>query len=246
MGDPTPTGAPPKPGAPPRREEVERVVIRPLPKAVVLYPTAVACVVFGLLGLFYEAGAMPHWVGLTFLAVFGSNLFIMAFEFTRGATLTMFVGAIALVFGALYLGKVLEVPVLSNIAGWFLGLNIQANAQLYLALAVLLGVIFIGVFFKSRFDYWEITSNELMHHHGLVGNVERFPAPNLRISKEIHDVLEWVLLRSGRLVLHPSGERRSIVLDLVFNVNRKEALIKELLSKLSVDIDDGHVHHAEH
>jgi len=213
----------------------------------VLYPTAMACVVFGIVGLFYGADQkMPHWIGLTFLTLFGSNLFIMNFEFTRGAALTMFVGAIALLFGGLYLGKVLEVPVIRNIAEWFLGLDIQANAQFYLAMASLLAATFAVVFLKTRFDYWEITSNELMHHHGMVGNVERFPAPNLRITKEIHDVLEWVLLRSGRLVLHPSGERRSIVLDLVFNVNRKEALIKELLSKLSVDIDDGHVHHAEH
>ena len=108
----------------------------------------------------------------------------------------------------------------------------------------ILGITFLFVFIKARFNYWEFTSNELLHHHGFVGNIERFPAPNLRISKEIHDVFEFLLLRSGRLVVHPSGERRSFVLELVVGVNKKEETIKRLLSKLSVDIDHDDMHHA--
>ena len=38
-----------------------------------------------------------------------------------------------------------------------------------------------------------------------------------------------MLLGSGRLVLHPSDERRAIVLDNVFFVNQKEARLTKLL-----------------
>ena len=38
---------------------------------------------------------------------------------------------------------------------------------------------------------------------------------NLKFDKEIPDVFEYVLLGSGRLVLHVANERKSIVLDNV-------------------------------
>lgn len=245
MSDPVPA---PKPasgaaGPPPKAEAPDRVVIHPLPKAVVLYPTFVLCVIFGSIAAWYPPGQEPSLLGLSFIALFGLNLFIMNFEFGRGSTLAIFATVFGLVFLGLFLGERYQWMVFSNITGVFKALEIHANASFYFCLAAILGLTFVLVFIKSRFDYWEFTSNELLHHHGLVGDIERFPAPNLRISKEIHDMFEFVLLRSGRLVVHPIGERRSFVLDLVVGVNTKEQRIKQLLSKLSVDIEHDDMHH---
>jgi hypothetical protein len=233
------------PGPPPRApDSPDRIVVHPLPKAIVLYPTAILCVIFGLIAAFYDAGQEPALLGLSFVALFGLNLFVMNFEFGRASTLAIFAVVFGLTFLGLFLGEHFKWPVFSSITGFFKELQIHANAAFYFSLAIILGLTFLIVFIKSRFNYWEFTSNELLHHHGLVGNVERFPAPNLRISKEIHDVFEFLLLRSGRLVVHPSGERRSFVLELVVGVNKKEDAIKKILSKLSVDFDHhDDVHH---
>ena len=110
-------------------------------------------------------------------------------------------------------------------------------------MAVILGATFALVWFNSRFDYWEITRNELLHHHGMWGSIERFPAPNLRITKEIDDLFEFLLTGAGRLVLYPASERRAIVLDTVFRVNQKEDRIKNLLSRISVDVEPDHPEH---
>ncbi|MHC5019652.1 MAG: hypothetical protein ACYTGX_05990, partial [Planctomycetota bacterium] len=241
MTDPAPAAPKPSsPGPPPKSDLPDKVVIHPLPKAVVLYPTAVLCVIFGFIALPFEAGQEPALMGLSFVALFGLNLFIMNFEFGRASTLAIFAMVFGLVFLGLFLGERYQWPVFSGITGFFKTLEIHANSSFYFSMAVILGVTFFFVFLKTRFNYWEFTSNELLHHHGLVGNIERFPAPNLRISKEIHDVFEFMLLRSGRLVVHPAGERRSFVLELVAGVNQKEEQIKRLLSKLQVDIDHDH------
>jgi hypothetical protein len=97
-------------------------------------------------------------------------------------------------------------------------------------------LIYIAVFLNIRFDYWEVRPNELLHHHGVLSNLERFAAPNLRIDKEINDVFEYFLLRTGRLILHPSNERRAIVLENVPLINRKEAEITRMLGSLQVRI----------
>ena len=233
---PVPGGAPKGP----KHDLHERVIIRPMPKAVMLYPTAVVCAVFGIIAALFPAGP---WMGLTFMVVFAANLFIMNFEFGRSSAIALFGVVLALVFLGLFLGEKYEVPVFHHIVGLLRGFDIKANAGFYLAMAVILGATFALVWFNSRFDYWEITRNELLHHHGMWGSIERFPAPNLRITKEIDDLFEFLLTGAGRLVLYPASERRAIVLDTVFRVNQKEDRIKNLLSRISVDVEPDHPEH---
>jgi hypothetical protein len=101
-------------------------------------------------------------------------------------------------------------------------------------------VIYVFVFIDTRFDYWEVMPNEIIHHHGVLGNVNRFPAPQLKLEKEITDVFEFLLLRSGRLLIHPSTERRAIVLENVPNINRREDEIQALLRVLDVHVHTDH------
>jgi hypothetical protein len=89
-----------------------------------------------------------------------------------------------------------------------------------------------------RFDYWEVRPNELLHHHGFLSNLERYSAPNMRISKEIDDVFEYLLFRSGRLIIHPSNEPRAFVLDNVLGIDKKEAAITRMLGALQVQVRD--------
>ena len=93
--------------------------------------------------------------------------------------------------------------------------------------------------FIVRFDYWEVRPNELLHHHGFLANMERVYAPSLRMDKEIEDVFEYMLLRSGRLILHPSDDRRSIILDNVPFVNKKEETITRMLGALQVEVREN-------
>ena len=124
------------------------------------------------------------------------------------------------------------VPFVSN---FFNALTPWANTHFYGLFALLLSLLYIVVWIMARFDYWEVRPNELMHHHGFLSDLERFSAPNLRISKEINDVFEYMLLRSGRLILHPTNEPRAFVLDNVLNINRKEAQITKMLGALQVE-----------
>src|SRR5690606_16345212 len=115
-------------------------------------------------------------------------------------------------------------------------MNPTANATFYFLFAGLLGIIYLGVFVSAYFDYWEVRPNELLHHHGFLSNLKRYSAPHLRIEKEVTDVFEFLLLRSGRLILHPSNEPRAIVLDNVPAINRKEEEITRMLGALQVQV----------
>src|SRR5262249_20644074 len=110
----------------------------------------------------------------------------------------------------------------------------------YAVIAVALAAIFVGVaVIHTWFDYWEVLSNELIHHHGVLGSIERLPAPGITLDKEITDVFEFFILGAGRLVITPGGPGRPIVLDNVLRIDRVEDRIKEVLGVTEVELRAG-------
>lgn len=170
-----------------------------------------------------------------FLVVIALNLVVIAFDFPRTTSLTWFFAIVAMVFGFWFLLK-LNPWLAPQIVNALLKIKPAANASFYLIFAGLMLFLYICVLVSRRFDYWEVKGNELLHHHGFLSNLERFSAPNLRIDKEINDVFEYLLLRSGRLIIHASNERRAIVLENVLFINDKEERITKMLGALQVRV----------
>ncbi len=54
------------------------------------------------------------------------------------------------------------------------------------------------------------------------------------MNKEIADVVEFLLMRSGRLIFRPATAKTAIVLDNVANVNQIEKDVNDLLSVVAV------------
>ena len=210
------------------------------PKIVFLYPTYIASILAWLFMLFWgnAAGAdshPSHVVSLLFLMLLAVNLVVISFDFPRTTSLTLFFAFAAIGMG-LTLLFTFHPDLVPFVSSFFRQLKPWANAQFYLMFALLMSVLFLIVWLMARFDYWEVRPNELMHHHGFLSDLERFSAPNLRISKEINDVFEYMLLRSGRLILHPTSEPRAFVLENVLNINRKEEQITKMLGALQVQV----------
>lgn len=222
-------------GAPPAR-----IFLVPYPKIVFLYPIFIFSFAAAIYMSFAQHALDPATrgavvVAVIFLALLAINLVILAFDFPRTTSLTLFF------FGAAVLmGFILLVTLEPNVFPWLrerlARFSPVANATFYWAFSGILGVIFIAVWISVRFDYWEVRPNELLHHHGFLSNLERLSAPSLRIDKEITDVFEYFLLRSGRLILQPSGERRAIILDNVPFIKKKEEAITRMLGALQVQV----------
>ena len=176
-----------------------------------------------------------HVCARIFLLVMALNLVVIAFDFPRTTSLTWFFAIVAMVIGIWFILK-LNPWLAPQIVDVLLKIKPAANASFYLIFAGIMLFLFICVMVSRRFDYWEVKGNELLHHHGFLSNLERFSAPNLRIDKEINDVFEYLLLRSGRLIIHASNERRAIVLENVLFINEKEERITKMLGALQVRV----------
>ena len=220
----------------------DSVILVSYPKIVFLYPTFLMSIIAAITMAFVDPWApgeeIPRavvTVGWLFLFTLAVNSVVIAFDFPRGTSLTLFFIAVVIVMGIIMTGTY-SPDVLPVLTGWIRAVHPVANAAFYSIVAVMLGIIYVFVLITRRFDYWEVRPNELLHHHGILSDLKRYSAPNLRVDKEINDVFEYMLLGAGRLILHPSNEPRAIVLENVVMIGRKETAITKMLSALQVRV----------
>jgi hypothetical protein len=173
-------------------------------------------------------------LGLIWIVVFAVNISVVAFEFSRIKFLATIMGALIFVLGAFLANT--NFPFFAFLGRVIRSINIQANPTFYYMVSFIFLVIFGVVFISTRWNYWVVESNMILHYHGFMGDIHRYPAPQLRMSKEITDVFEYFLGSAGTLVLQPTNESRAIVLENVVGINRKEERIKKLLGSLQVTV----------
>ncbi|MFP6763712.1 MAG: hypothetical protein VB858_08840 [Planctomycetaceae bacterium] len=227
------------------KEVSKHIYLVAYPKLIFLYPTFIASVIAGLYMVFSGMGdanvADPprgaEVVSLIFLGVLTLNLVVMTFDFPRTTSLTLFF-FVAMTFMGLFVFFKFNPKFMPIVASVLDALRPYANASFYFLFASILLAFYLAVLIAVQFDYWEVRPNELLHHHGLMSDLKRYPAPNLRIDKEINDVFEYMLLRSGRLILHARHETRAIVLDNILFINAKEKKLTTMLGALQVSVRD--------
>ena len=218
-----------------KKSSTERTVLRPYPKVVFFYLTWIAALVCGIVTAMYsgaenEVAVQRFWT-LLFLLVFTFNLLVIAFEFGRMVTVSILFGLLMLVFLGLWLGFIGEVFS-------FLGdIRPTANHVFFFYIFGTFTIIYALVFVQTRFNYWIVRRNELLHKHGFLGDVKRYHAQDVKLAKEIPDIFEFLLLRSGSIVLHMKHEDRAVVLNNIIGINRKEAEVKQILESYAVRID---------
>lgn len=211
----------------------ESVIIRPWPKVVFLYPTFVTATVFFLLAWLDLVN--PTTLGNIFMSVLFFNLLVFSFDFSRIKSITILIGIIATVLLVLWIDSKWEVTnFLSRVVG---SIDIQMNTGFYGFLSAGLGFLLLLVFINTRFHYYEVNAREILHHHGYLGDIRRWSTEGLEMNKEINDIAEYVLLRSGRLIFQPATSKKAIVLDNVPNVSRIEKATNDLLSHVAVRIN---------
>jgi hypothetical protein len=224
--------------ATPTTPEARPIILVSYPKIILLYPTFFASILAAILTCFYNTSHdFNRTITLIFLGLMTVNLVVLAFDFPRTTSLIVFFVVVTLGMGLLLL-SIYFPKLIPAVTEMLERIDPRANSTFYICFATMLGLIYVGVFINIRFDYWEVRPNELLHHHGFLSSLERYSAPNLRISKEIDDVFEYMLLRCGRLIIHPSNEPRAFVLDNVLGIDAKETAITKMLGALQVQIRD--------
>lgn len=214
-----------------------KLVIRSWPKLIFLWPTLLVSLALAILNQY-----VPTWDrvwGGVFLGILGINLTIITFDFPRTTSLTVLATIIAVGFGLVLINQ--QFHIIAPVAQWFAVRYVSASTEFYWFFFGILAVLFFGMMFTTRFDYWELSANELVHHTGLLGDIERFSTAGLKLNKEITDVFEYILTGSGTIILNIPGNPRPIVMHNVLRIAHVERRSDEILNARFVRVDSANV-----
>jgi hypothetical protein len=221
---------------------IDKIVIHPFPKVVLLWPVMVTSLLFYFMGggISDEALVDPSKLGWWWILVFFFNLLVHTFDFGRNN----FIATVALI-GAGLLGLWVwdlqsDTDVYGSIYGFFRDQNLNMHANFYAMMAAILAVLMLLAFISTRFNYWVLAPNRLTHKHGILGDERHYATINMQVEKELPDVFEYLLFGSGRLIFKPgmgADQSKPLVVDNVFRVNRLERKVREFLGVIKVDED---------
>lgn len=224
------------------KRPIDRIIIHPFPKVVLLWPVMLSSLVFYFLGGGVSENALVDnsALGWWWIVIFFFNLLVHTFDFGR----TNFIATIA-VMGIGFLGLWVwdlqsEIEVYGKIYSFFGDQQLNMHPNFYAMMAAVLAVLMLMAFITTRFNYWVLAPNQLTHKHGILGDERHYATINMGVEKEIPDIFEFLLFGSGRLIFKPGmgqDQHKSLVVDNVFRVNRLEKKVREFLGVIKVDED---------
>jgi len=212
--------------------EKDEIVLRSFPKAIFFAPLFAISILFWIIQAFLPD--LNPWLGGIWLIIFFSNFFVSSLDFPSTKFLIIILGILIVVLLLIFLG------LFPSLEEWGIigeDLNLGLPPEFYMIMTVILGLILGLVILTSRFDYYRIERNEIIHKKGMFStHTERFPVRGLRIKKDIPDIFEYLIFRSGSITLI-FAKGNVVHLNTVLNVNKKVERIDFLLSSLHVIID---------
>ncbi len=209
--------------------KLESVILRNYPKVVFFYPLFVLSVVLWIFEL-NSPEELP-WIGFIWMVVFFINLFTIAFDVS--STKFFIFLLIVIVVALILIFAIFPYYVLPNFS--IVESSIKMSAEFYLAIIIILIIVFLTALISARFDYWKIERNEAYHKKGIFTTAERYPVKGLRILKKLPDIFELGLLGAGSITLN-FGNNQIFHLNSILMVNKKSRRLDKLLSELEIDI----------
>ena len=212
--------------------EIDEVVVRSYPKAIFFSPLFLCSIIFWIIQAFLPD--LNSLLGSIWVIIFFSNLTVVALDFPSYRVLILILGIVIIVLLLIFLGLI---PTLEEIGTISENLNIGLAAEFYMIMTIVLGLVFGLIFISSRFDYYRIERNEIIHKKGIFStNVERYPTRGVRIKQSVPDLFEYMMFRAGSLTLiFAKGD--IVHLNTVINIKKKTEQIDYLLSSMHVFIE---------
>ncbi len=212
------------------------IFIRSYPKVIFFWPLLITSFVLWLIQAFTNLvpdSDLYTVLGYVWFIVFFVNIFVTAFDFS---STKFFVLVLAIVVVVLILVFMVLPSFALDITG--IKLDLALTWEFYMVMTIILLFILGIVIISTRFEYYKIERNEIIHKKGIFSSAERFPVKSLRFKKEIPDVFEFFMLRAGKFTIMPGKADEVMILPTVLNINKREKQLDWLLSHVSVEPDE--------
>ena len=215
----------------------ERMIIRTYPKiSVMLYTLGILALIFGIVELIAPFTEVYRALGLVFVLAYFFLTLTMAFEFTEAKFLLIIALIAILVLLYVLLGYMGILPSGGGLENVYEQLYLIIEPQAYLGIAIVSFFVLFLIWLSTRFNYWIIEPNQVIHRTGIIGKIERYSTSEMKFAIDIKDVFEYIFFfGSGTLILDFPTERRTFALALVPKIKEVEEKLKRILGYVEVE-----------
>ena len=183
-----------------------------------------------------ESNTPEATVTIIFMFVFTLNLVVMAFDFPSNRFLAL-IAFVFLAMAGLWILSEKNPELMGGLSDFISSIKPAANGAFFWTMSIMLGILFLIMFFARKLDYWVIKPNEAIHYHGLPQHSKRYSAHHMRFEMEVNDIFEHLWpFKAGRLYIRPTNEKNEYILDNVLNVREKNERANQVLSALQVQL----------
>ncbi len=208
-----------------------KVRVTSYPKVIYLWPTWVTSFIMWLYqiisGMTAEdlAGGRNTIMGWIWISIFTFNLFVVSFEFAAGK----FLAILALIFIFLILVFLDIIPFSIALPPLYL------SPEFLIVVVVIFSMIYLILWVSRRFNYLEITPQQISYHVGVLADERRYPAPGCHFEKKTEDVFERIIPPfCSKLIMKTEAGEVAEVLECVPRINKKLSEIKKILDYIQI------------
>ncbi|NVM27211.1 MAG: hypothetical protein HWN65_00105 [Candidatus Helarchaeota archaeon] len=209
-------------------EDIPSIVhVTSYPKIIFLWPTWVVSWAFWILSMIMgEANFLAlDWLPWVWIIILTFNLFVVSFEFAAGKFLAILI--LIFVFVGLVLTNVIPLYIVPP--------NLPIPPLLYLVISMIFTIIYLLLWVSRRFNYLEITHQQVSYHVGILADERRYPAPGCHFEKKTEDVFERIMPPfCAKLIMKTETGEVSEIMDCVPRINRRLSDIKKILDYIQV------------
>jgi hypothetical protein len=172
------------------------------------------------------------WLGISFVALLLVVIFFTNYRVKGANSFIMILGLGLLAFAMYYLG------LWAVVFNAFPSLLIFMNLAFYVSVsAALLLMWLFATFVLDRLTYWEFTPGQVTERHRWGEGSQSYDAHGAHLDRVADDILinrllglQWLGIGTADLRLTTAGaERRTFVIENVWNANRLDKQIRELI-----------------
>lgn len=209
-------------------EDIPSIVhVTSYPKIIFLWPTWVASWIFWIVSMIMDPAsyAALTWLPWVWVIILTFNLFVVAFEFAAGKFLAILI--LIFVFVTLVITNVIPLYIVPP--------PLPIPSLLYLVLSIIFTIIYGLLWISRRFNYLEITHQQVSYHVGILADERRYPAPGCHFEKKTEDVFERIMPPfCAKLIMKTETGEVSEIMECVPRINKRLSEIKKILDYIQV------------
>lgn len=175
----------------------------------------------------------PGVLGWITVCVFAFSVLVTVQDFDQKQFL-IFVLVLTVAVLLIWILEIKDYTIHRRFVRWLLDMDVQLSTSAYIIFGLVFAILMAWGLLRPMFDYWRLEHNEFVHYIQPFGRDMSIPRAGSTVTKQIPDILEYILtLGGGSLCIKREGRTWAVIPHIPM-LGRRMKVIEKMLSETRV------------